>query len=1237
VRYGLKQLVLSKWDAQVNDWRAVAVAGRPLAAGERALYGAWVAVPKAPAAPGTAPVANDKLILRSKSGFDHTRHGGDDAADWFAENFPDYPCVPQEIPDREVCCDFERLERSQRLTPPWRSPEHPEITLTWQARVQLRVSYLVPKVKGFTRALCVPANAPASAPAPVSSTAPIMGSAPVGVRPRTEVVTQPSPFTPVERAALERAGLAQVTPAAQLTINLSAPAKRVRVWFVERKPAESVCLDFRQRTRSGVKLPLSEQGVTISLIVNLPLNVQTTIEPVQTTLGELVGLNCSVPTSANQQSMAPLNLTLPCAANVVELMLTRIPSPAGSKPPTVEAYTAGGDRIVKTLLNPPKQPEVVRFEGQGINRIVITVAGNKIYLHRLCFYCPDTSPAVTATGFDTEGRPTKSFNSEGDMVEVSGRNLTRVQLNGKGEICLLKICALFGPDPKELAERAEMAERLKRGAERWTEEGEVFEPFSTYRLQIDTTIDAYGEGKLSGEKHLTQSEYAYFSTEGPPGKANLSLPAGRKPEEADKFESGLEDLTHYVRQTTPPTVPAAGEKPVMAKPFYRAFDVGFDSNVNYLDLMYRMSGCDLGLYLYDANGRPARDAEGRLLTQSGEWEQADAPTLTPGERLWLALSESASCRQPLIKEKEIPPDKKLTSAVAGRVLEPDTIYEARLTPLLLREGFTRYAVGAAAQGPSGRLGRWQVRDDGGVNAPSNWAAGSAVTQTSQIKGGAGDPATPGTMLLYGNDQSLAPGHQEQPVNWTDYRMSVRLRASASGALGVVFRYHDGGNYYRFSMDRAGQYRRLVRAAGGAHAVLAQDGFVYETQREYLITVEAVGDSLRVYQDGALVFDVSDAAHARGGVGLYCHDNPGARFADVSVDDFRQEAPVVYGFQFTTSHYANFFQHLHSFQDKTWRVAAEGTAGVRAALNKALTKAAGLTTPPTEDEARAYETLATAVLGQAARQNPPEVQVTRVEVDGVPLAFLLQSPEPFDWPRTDLALARAVCTRTEPALPGAVKLAAVNFGANKAQVASVVAVLREPTNLTGYRIESRLVAWPLSPESGVVLSTQSLPPDGIDADWTTYRAFEPGSTLPAGTVLKVSPGSSPLPSNTLAVPWLPVGLDAASVERSQRIFFSVELRVVAPDGKVIHARHFLPDDNYIPEDVKVLRKADGTGLFLFKPGDDFSGLAFALAQYRLKLTFRRDNRSRVPTSTVWSQAGNRDDEVVTLDIPLQTQQ
>jgi hypothetical protein len=221
--------------------------------------------------------------------------------------------------------------------------------------------------------------------------------------------------------------------------------------------------------------------------------------------------------------------------------------------------------------------------------------------------------------------------------------------------------------------------------------------------------------------------------------------------------------------------------------------------------------------------------------------------------------------------------------------------------------------------------------------------------------------------------------------------------------------------------------------------------------------------------------------------------------------------------------------LHSFQDETWRVAVEET-DVAPAL-PAIGKAVPPATPPSDEEARAYKTLATALLGPAARQNTREVQVTRVDAGGARLAYLVQSPEPIDWGRTEMAFLRTDFARTEAALPG---------------------------------------------------------------------------------------------------------LDAGDVERWRRVLFSRELRVVAPDGKVIRARHFPPEEDYAAEDVRVLRKADGTGFFLFKPAGDSGPVPFALGQYRLKLTYRRENRDFDPASRILSQAGNRADEVVTIDIPLQTQ-
>jgi hypothetical protein len=186
------------------------------------------------------------------------------------------------------------------------------------------------------------------------------------------------------------------------------------------------------------------------------------------------------------------------------------------------------------------------------------------------------------------------------------------------------------------------------------------------------------------------------------------------------------------------------------------------------------------------------------------------------------------------------------------------------------------------------------------------------------------------------------------------------------------------------------------------------------------------------------------------------------------------------------------------------------------------------------------------------------------------------------------------------------------------------------NLSEYKIESRLVMWPVQLESGVVLDAQALSGEELpQQQWTPYHQFETGKPMPAGTTLNVSPTAT---ANTSQL----VGLDATSVDFSRRIFYSVEVRVVSAGGKILHARHFVPDENYLPEDVNVLRKADGTGFFIVKPDKGLNSVGFSLAQYRLKFIYHRNNTARVQSSLIWGQAGDESDEAVVLDIPVQTQ-
>jgi len=169
---------------------------------------------------------------------------------------------------------------------------------------------------------------------------------------------------------------------------------------------------------------------------------------------------------------------------------------------------------------------------------------------------------------------------------------------------------------------------------------------------------------------------------------------------------------------------------------------------------------------------------------------------------------------------------------------------------------------------------WAFIDEGDQDQPSRWSVdASGLRQTSTIHGG--DPAvsalnTPGTYALAGE------------ATWTDYRLTVRLTSTTDQAIGVMFRYRDGRNYYRYSMDRARKYRRLVKQVDGLFTVLWEDAARFTVGREYVFTVDCVGDRLTGYLDGVHLFSVTDGGHAAGRVALYGWSNPGVVFREVRV-------------------------------------------------------------------------------------------------------------------------------------------------------------------------------------------------------------------------------------------------------------------------------------------------------------------------------------------------------------------
>jgi hypothetical protein len=174
-------------------------------------------------------------------------------------------------------------------------------------------------------------------------------------------------------------------------------------------------------------------------------------------------------------------------------------------------------------------------------------------------------------------------------------------------------------------------------------------------------------------------------------------------------------------------------------------------------------------------------------------------------------------------------------------------------------------------------GAWQPAGLGAV-AVAAGPAGSAwaVDAAGALSRWAGpDQARPGTYVVGGPAGADA---------WEDVQIAVRLRSGGDGAIGVLFRYRDAANWYRFSLDRAGGVRRLVKMAGGTVSVLWQDAVPPEAGRTYALTITAVGPELRGTLDGAPLFTVQDTSHTRGLVGLYCRANPAARFEQLIVSD-----------------------------------------------------------------------------------------------------------------------------------------------------------------------------------------------------------------------------------------------------------------------------------------------------------------------------------------------------------------
>jgi hypothetical protein len=125
--------------------------------------------------------------------------------------------------------------------------------------------------------------------------------------------------------------------------------------------------------------------------------------------------------------------------------------------------------------------------------------------------------------------------------------------------------------------------------------------------------------------------------------------------------------------------------------------------------------------------------------------------------------------------------------------------------------------------------------------------------------------------------------------WTSYGATVKLHPGAAGAVGIMFRYQDPDNYYRFSWHSDGAYGRLIKCYNGAFTLLAQSPIPHGPPGPYRVDIVADGPTLEVSIQGTRLMAAVDADLSAGGIGLYTWWTAEGAFADVIVRDIETQA------------------------------------------------------------------------------------------------------------------------------------------------------------------------------------------------------------------------------------------------------------------------------------------------------------------------------------------------------------
>ena len=447
----------------------------------------------------------------------------------------------------------------------------------------------------------------------------------------------------------------------------------------------------------------------------------------------------------------------------------------------------------------------------------------------------------------------------------------------------------------------------------------------------------------------------------------------------------------------------------------------------------------------------------------------------------------------------------------------------------------------------------------------------------------------------------------------------------AGAVGLIFLYENDQSYFQVTLSPDDGLCRLVRRTPAGAITLAEAMVAFAAAGDAELVVEVSDGAVRAYVDDqpALTHDLDLSKHPGGTIGLWCWNNADARYKDIRVEDLRVDAvrasdqkafPVAaFAFDFVTSEHVDYFHLVQARRTPVWDIETEGGHKERslaelAALCSAAAAQSGA--PGSAVEARQYEDLAELWLGPGLVRDAAAPEIHRILRGGLPLGWLIRSPEPWDWERSEITLLHNSGAMPPSHLLGPVKITGAALGVGSADDEYVDLIALEDVRLAGWKLQLRDTG-----DDGALLD---LPLDDPAPAWLDLHDFQSPETISGGLRIRLWSGGNANPVGDHTWRSMNIGAAAALLPPS-----GADLRLLDPSGRVACAVRIAPDLAFTPmqPSPRLLRKADATALIILPNAGDL----LAAGSYGLSMVYRRDRSQVEPGSIVLSVAGDTSDE------------